>query len=87
MEKVRTPLFVLSVFVAVYWYLVQYIDVYQYAVLGVLYEILWLPALGLIHILPLINLYLLVKSEKKFNNLFLYGFLITTTSLLLIYLK
>lgn len=52
-----------------YWLLNKTIDVYQIAILGVLYEIIWFPMLVLLFILPILNTYALIKTK---NNLMSY---------------
>ena len=48
-----------------YWLLSKTIDVYQITILGVLYEIIWLPMLVLFIVLPILNTYSLIKNKKK----------------------
>jgi hypothetical protein len=55
MEKVITNkklLLTLSSSIFLYWLLNKTIDVYQIAILGVLYEIIWLPMLVMLFVLP-----------------------------------
>lgn len=75
-------LFVGSLFVCAYWFLAFNIDVYKYAIVGAIYELLWLPALALIYVLPIVNLYFWVKAKFRLKSLYLYGFMVTTLSLL-----
>jgi hypothetical protein len=62
-------LLVLSSSVPLYWLLSKTIDVYQITILGVLYEIIWLPMLVLLFILPILNTYTIFKNK---NNLMSY---------------
>ncbi len=57
------PVLLLSLFVTVYWWLPRYFDVYSVAVLGALYELLWLPVLGLLFLLPLVAIAALVREK------------------------
>lgn len=61
--------FALSSSMLLYWLLNKTIDVYQIAILGVLYEILWLPMLILFIVLPILNTYTIFKNK---NNLIPY---------------
>ena len=53
----------LSIFSAAYCVLASFINVYRFAIVGVIYEILWLPALGVLFIAPLVAI-VLWKKEK-----------------------
>jgi hypothetical protein len=57
-------------------------DVYEYAVAGAIYEITWLPMIALIHLLPLANLFVWIRSKFSIKSFCLYGFLATTLNVL-----
>ena len=72
MEKLITNeklLLALSSSMLLYWLLGKITNIYQITVLGVIYEILWLPMLALLFLLPIINTYAIFKNK---NSLFLY---------------
>ena len=72
MEKLITNeklLLALSSSMLLYWLLGKITDIYQITVLCVIYEILWLPMLALLFLLPIINTYAIFKNK---NSLFLY---------------
>ena len=75
-------LFILSIEVSLFWILVGLIDVYHFAIVGVFYEILWLPNLILLFALPLISLFFLSKEKKKLHSLYFYSILLLTTAIL-----
>ena len=54
-----------SIFILLYWLLCKTIDVYKYSILGVLSEILWLPMVVLLFLLPIINLYAIFKNKNS----------------------
>ena len=60
---------VLSSSMLLYWLLSKTIDVYQITIIGVLYEIIWLPMLVMFIVLPILNTYSLIKNK---NNLMSY---------------
>ena len=67
MEKVITNkklLFALSISMLIYWLLCNTIDVYKYAILGVIYEIIWFPMLVMLFVLPIINTYSMLKTKN-----------------------
>ena len=68
MEKVianKKLILALSIVILTYWLLCKTIDVYKYAILGVLSEILWLPMVVLLFLLPIINLYAIFKNKNS----------------------
>jgi len=67
-----------------YWLLSKTIDVYQITIIGVLYEIIWLPMLVLFIVLPILNTYSLIKNK---NNLMSYFSLaLNVITLLIVFL-
>ena len=73
MEKLFTnknSLLVLSISMLLFWLLSKTIDVYQITFLGVLYEIIWLPMLVMLFVLPIINTYTLFKIKNSLMSYF-----------------
>ena len=87
MEKLianKKLLLVLSSSMLLYWLLSKTIDVYQITIIGVLYEIIWLPMLVLFIVLPILNTYSLIKNK---NNLMSYFSLaLNVITLLIVFL-
>ena len=77
-------LFIVSIIVSLYWFLGQVINVYSYAWLGALFEILSLPMLAGLFILPVFSFVLLMKNNFSPRSLYLYSFIISLVSMLLI---
>lgn len=73
MEKLianKKLLLVLSSSMLLYWLLSKTIDVYQITIIGVLYEIIWLPMLALFIVLPILNIYIIFKSKNSLMSYF-----------------
>ena len=81
-ERGKTILF-LSVLVCVFWCLGRFINVYRFAFVGVIFEILWLPMLGMLFLLPIISMVFLVKEKFTVRSLHLYSILIIVATILL----
>jgi hypothetical protein len=67
MEKLITNkklLFALSISLLLYWLIGKITDVYKITILSVVYEILWLPMLVLLFLLPIINTYAIFKTKN-----------------------
>jgi len=63
-------LLLLGICVAAYWIAGNQFDIYKYAPIGVLYEILWLPMLVLLPALPGWAFYQWVKNRFSFKSVY-----------------
>ncbi len=75
-------LFFLSLGVTTYWVLGRVMDVYRITAIGAIYELLWLPALALLFVLPVISLVNWFRQKFKINSLFLYSFILCGATIL-----
>jgi hypothetical protein len=75
--------FILSLIVFGFWSVGQIIDVYRYAAVGAIFEILWLFMLLMLFILPIIALVFLIKEKFSFKSLYLYTIIVTVINILL----
>lgn len=80
-SKTGKIVFLLSIVVAGYWWLGQVINVYRYAFVGALFEILWLPVLLMLVVLPIISVIMLIKEKVNIRSLYIYSFLISVTTI------
>ena len=88
-NKSKTPILVLllSILTSIFWCLAQLVDVYYFSVVGAIFEILWLPMIGLLVFLPIFSLIYLVKEKINLKSLYLYSFLIILTTFLFMILR
>lgn len=86
MKKRPLPkiVFALSLVTPVFWGLGMQMDVYRFAVVGAIFELLWLPMIGSVYGLPLLCLLLWIKEKWSLKSLYFYSLLIATTSLVYI---
>jgi hypothetical protein len=75
--------FILSIVVLGFWSVGQIFDVYRYAVVGAIFEILWLLMLLMLFILPIIALIFLIKEKFSFRSLYLYTIVVSVINILL----
>lgn len=68
-------IFFLSLFVMVFWCSVMLLDIYYFTLVGVFYEIMWLPMLLLIYALPIIAFVFWINSKFDVKTLYFYSFL------------
>jgi len=65
-----------------------FFNVYRYAIVGVVYEILWLPMLLLLFLIPVLAILSLIRQKALFGSLSFYaGLLIVINFALLLLLK
>lgn len=74
--------FILSVIVSGYWWIGQVINVYNSALTGAIFEILWLPFLLILFVLPIISLILLVKEKFDVRSFNIYSIIISVITIL-----
>ena len=76
--------FILSIITALYWLAGKFWNVYNFAFSGAVYELLWLPMLASIFIIPLVSLVFFVKDKFDLRSLSLYSFLIMSALILML---
>ncbi len=83
----KTVLF-LSILVSLFWLASRFINIYQFALVGAIFEILWLPMILMVFGLPLISFYYLLKDKFSVNSTYLYAILIMIfTFLIMLFFK
>jgi hypothetical protein len=75
-----------SVLTAAFWSVLQFIDVYGFAVIGAIAEAIWLPMLGALVFLPVVTLTLFIKDKFNIRSLYLYSFFILAAAILFLVL-
>ena len=84
--RISKAIFLLSIGVLTFWLLGKTINIYHYAFVGVIFEILWLPAIVLTFSLPVFSFILWSKENFNFKSLGLYSFLIAIITILVMIL-
>jgi hypothetical protein len=69
--------------VAAYWYFGKTLDVYIKKVLGAISEILWLPMIILLFVLPIVSIGFFVKDKFNIRSFYLYSLLIGVGAILI----
>lgn len=84
-----SPVMILSanILVALYWVIGNFINVYTFKPAGAVFEILWLPMLLLLFLLPPVSFFYWYKSRFKLNSLYLVSLLISLAALTVIMIK
>jgi hypothetical protein len=74
--KKETVLLVSSLALALFWFFVHQFNMYDNALVGTITEILWLPMLLLLVVLPVLGLLFWHKQQWKFPSVYLYSLLL-----------
>lgn len=82
-SKTSKIVFLLSIFIFIYWCLEQIINVYRFALVGAIFELLWLFMLVGLFGLPILCMIYWVKEKFNLRSLYLYSLIITVTTILL----
>ncbi|RIW13615.1 hypothetical protein D0X99_15330 [Algoriphagus lacus] len=81
-KKTERLVFFLSLGASAFWGIGKVMDVYQFAAVGAVYELLWLPFLTLLVGLPLVSFVFWAKEKFKLSSLYLYATLICAATLI-----
>lgn len=74
--------FLLSIIASGLWWLAKGMNVYSNTIVGAIFELLWLPVLGMLFLLPIISLTLLIKEKINVRSLYIYSILIGIASII-----
>ena len=74
--------FILTIAAAMFWILSKSFNVYRWPVVGAIFEILWLPSLIILFILPIVSLVYWFKERFSLKSLNPYSILIALVVLL-----
>lgn len=80
--KTNKIIFLLSIVASVIWVIGRTINVYHFVVVGAIFEMLWLPVMGLIIILTVSSLLFWIKDQFNFRSLNLYSFIIVLMTII-----
>ncbi len=76
-----TLIFLISILQCIYWLFGNYIPLYKYAIVGAIFEILWLPMVVLIIGLPILTSIFWVKQRCKIKSFYLYALILSSLTL------
>jgi hypothetical protein len=82
-SRTSKMVFLLSIIVSGYWWLGQVINVNSVALVGAIFEILWLPVLVMLFVLPIISIILLLKEKVNVRSLYVYSILLGVATILI----
>jgi len=88
-RKIGKGVFLASLIVLLYWASIAYFipDVYKIAFMGAIFELLWLPMIILLGVLPIISFIHLVKSKFRLGSISFYSLLISIGTIIIVVLR
>jgi len=86
-NKTGKILFILSLACSAFWITSNYVNIYRYAMVGAIFEMLWLPMLALIFLLPLLCLIFMIKEKKYFQSYYLFTLILIGITMLILFVK
>lgn len=70
-SRMKGLLFIIvTLLVSQFWILSSTINVYKYAIVGVLFELLWLPMLLFLFIIPIVSLFFWSKNKWRLKTVY-----------------
>ena len=83
--KTEKLLLWLSLGTCLFWLLVQLVDVYRFKATGIFYEIISIPMLLMLVILPIILIVQLIRHKPKFRSLYLLSLSMLFVTLIILF--
>ena len=84
-KRSREVLITISSFlVLLFWFFGITYNVYEYKVVGAFFEVLWLPMLGLLFVLPIMSIVYLKKGKWNLKSIYSICFILNLLSILFI---
>jgi hypothetical protein len=75
----------LSIFVLIFWIIgTRLLNVYKVALIGAIFELMWLPMIICLFTLPIWSLYNLIKNRVIFKSLYFYSIVISVSTIILL---
>lgn len=81
-SKTGIIIFNFTIAATIYWIISKSFNVYRFAIGGAIFELLWLPSLFVLCILPLLSFYLWVKEKFNLRSLNFYSIILAFVAIL-----
>lgn len=83
-EKLAYFIFLTAIFTFMYWLVSKKIDVYKYALVGGIFELLWLLMILAVVIIPFISIATIIMQPTSIKSLAIYSLLISIATILVL---
>ena len=74
-------LFTLSILIFLFWFVNHTVDINNYALVGAIFDLLWLFMLVKLCIIPVLSFTYLIREKFNFRSLHLYTIIIAVTNI------
>jgi hypothetical protein len=75
-------IFLATLAASVYWIVFRFIPKYEWAVVGVVYELLWLPVLFILFIMPIISFLFWAGEKFRPGSIYLWSLVMAIVAVL-----
>lgn len=82
--RISRMIFLFTIAAGIFWIVGKSINVYSWPVVGAIFEILWLPSLIILFILPIISFVYWVNEKFKLKSFNLYSLILAIVVVLII---
>ena len=85
---INQVLFILSIITILYWLTAKSLNVYNYAFIGAVFELFWLPMIAFVFIGPIFSIILFIRDKYNPGSLALYATVLQIVALyILVFFK
>lgn len=77
-------LLILNLIVTAFWIVGKTVDIYHFAVVGAIFEILWLGMLLGLFVLPVVSIVFFIREKFSFRSLYLYSLILSVGNIYLV---
>lgn len=84
-KKAINLFFIISLLVCVYWITVQNVNVYDYVIVGAIFEMTSILFLGALFSIPLLVVYLAVRNKLKISSKYYISFFLTILTIFVLF--
>lgn len=84
-KKAINLFFIISLLVCAYWITVQNVNVYDYVIVGAIFEMTSILFLGALFSIPLLVVYLAVRNKLKISSKYYISFFLTILTIFVLF--
>jgi hypothetical protein len=84
-SSINKALFITSIITILYWLTAKSLNVYNYAFLGAIFELLWFFMIAAVFSGPVFSILLFVKDKYNSRSLALYAFVLQVIALYILF--
>ncbi len=81
MKKFKILWLVMTLMVSLFFASGKFVDYYRFKLTGALFELLWLPFLIMLFLIPAYSLYMLIKKDTQGKTWFVFSLVISVATL------